>query len=430
LGSSTQSNQQLLLRSLEDLLDAERRWRKNAEERANALLEVLVRLAYDLGLGDAIEEARRADPKALETWRASEWAALFRQVVGRTRAGWGKDGDGDDKATALQAALQAKEREIEQLRQEIERLKRDLAHARAMQQPQAGKDTPPQAGKDEAFLTPPVDGPTSQPIAIDAMVQALSAVDWKAIRVPEVYHRLARAGGVRWKRGLMIIFLIARFGVNARMELALALAKANDKTLDKVSLDKARAWVRKAGAYMVQAGLLTTQTLKVSTVNSSLSVYRLTDEGRALAQRLGWEPVESEWERLMRLHEGERYEAHTMAVLATAMHARLRGWRATVMPQGSTQTPPDLLIERDKERLFVEVELSEKENAAKWRNNARENGGFVALVAANEERRHILVNDCKRLGLPGKATDLAAFITLPLDEITPETPFWIEEWSA
>ncbi len=400
---------QLLVRSLEDLLAAERRWRQAAEQRAKALTEVLTRLAYDLGLGEALEQARRANPRALETWGAVEWAALFRQAMQQSQ-GWNGNGHKAD----LEAALQARDSEIAQLRQQLAQLQARLHTLEDARQTQERTKR-----KTKAFA------PEPEVLGLDLMAQALNEVDWQTLRIPEMYRPLAKTGGVRWQRGLMMLFLINRFGINSRMELALALAQAHGKPVKT-----GRAWVRKAGAYLTQNGLLIAETLRLSSPPTSLSVYRLSNEGRDLAQRLGWDPVESEWERLRRLHEGDRYPAHTMAVLTAALHARLRGWKVAVMPEKSTNTPTDMLISRKGERWFVEVELSEKDNPAKWRNNAQENNDQVALVAATAERRRTLVNDCKRLGLSGKATDLETLIAVPLDEITPDTPFWAEEWKT
>ena len=57
---------------------------------------------------------------------------------------------------------------------------------------------------------------------------------------------------------------------------------------------------------------------------SKMTVPRPSDEGRDLCRPLDWVPVESEWERLIRLHRGELEEAHPAAVPAFVYHAWVR----------------------------------------------------------------------------------------------------------
>ena len=181
---------------------------------------------------------------------------------------------------------------------------------------------------------------------------------------------------------------------------------------------------------MLEKRLLEAETLRLKSPATRLALVRLGDNGRALAEILfGKPPVESEWERLIRLHEGERFPEHTVAVLLFALHARLRGWKTEIMPSlPDNATPPDIAVEREGQRLFVEVELGKKDRGAKWQNNAAANGGKVALCTGTTQRRALLVGDCKREGLPGVATDLESMIGIPWTKISPDTPLWLEEW--
>jgi len=49
---------------------------------------------------------------------------------------------------------------------------------------------------------------------------------------------------------------------------------------------------------------------------SRLALIRLSDLGREACQELGWPVVESEWERLIRSHDGLLYPRHTLGLLA------------------------------------------------------------------------------------------------------------------
>jgi len=409
---------QVLQKSLEDLLHMERLWRQRAEKEAAAFRRLLERLAYQMGGGQLVEDARRANPQAFQHWTAEDWEQIFHAIATRG-SGW---------SPAAQPAANSPISEPKPIKAPV------LSVAEAPELPVAGaavkttskrrkrkRQKQPVPTPEETGLTT---APDDVPAGIEQMVQDLKRVDWAKLPIPEMYKDLARVGGVRWRRGLTMLYLIARFGINSRMELAFALSGAFDK-----SLTTARTWVRRAGEFLVERGLLITETLRLSVVPTSLSVYKLAQDGKHFARRMGWQVVESEWERVERLHEGARFPAHTMGILAFALHARLRGWSVAILPEKQhNATPPDVFIQRDGQRWYVEVELSQKENAAKWRHNAEDNGGKVALVAATPDRRRVLVADCKRLKLPGMATDLQTLAEARLREIDADTPLWIEEW--
>ncbi|HFC08256.1 MAG TPA: hypothetical protein ENJ54_00135 [Chloroflexi bacterium] len=408
------SQQQILQKSLQDLLNAERRWRKRAEQESAAFRQLLEWLAYQIGGGELVDAARRVDPKAYKQWGAEEWRRLFESVLEhKTQSRWRPaalppkpQSQEKPKPPQPQPQRKAQEQAQEEKPQQMER------------EPQRKVETQEQEAQKKAEATAAVTA-----VGISALVDALKAVPWRELDTPSMYATLARNGGKRWKRGLMMVYLIATQGINSRMEMAAVFSQAFGK-----SLATTRAWVRRAGEFMVARNFLVSKRLQMSEPKTSLGVYVLSEEGRRLAERMGWNVVESEVERIERLHEGKRFPAHTLGILTFALHARLRGWAVRVLPEHETATPPDVLVERDGQRLFVEVELSKKEHVAKWRNNAAMNGGRVALVAATADRRRALVADVKRLKLPGVAADLQGYIEAPVGEITPDVPLWFEEW--
>ena len=142
---------------------------------------------------------------------------------------------------------------------------------------------------------------------------------------------------------------------------------------------------------------------------------------------LGWEPVESEWERLKRLHEGERFKEHTLAVLYFALHARVRGWEVTVMPEVEGPNP-DVMITGGKKTYLVEVELGKKDRPAKWKKLAEIQGG-VAICGLDSENRKRLVGDCKLAKFKGKATDLRTLQDQgEIYNLSQDTPLWVDSW--
>jgi hypothetical protein len=186
---------------------------------------------------------------------------------------------------------------------------------------------------------------------------------------------------------------------------------------------------------MVEKNLISINVMEMSAPNTSLAMLNLTEDGRELCRIMGWEPNETERERLNRLHEGQQYPQHSLAILIFAMHARFRGYRASVLPEISglkTNAVPDVWINQANptsgaESLYVEVELSNKELPEKWQNISQLQGQ-VALCARNLQRRARLVGDCKLKNWHGVATDLETLITPKVPEITPDTPLWVDTW--
>ena len=84
---------------------------------------------------------------------------------------------------------------------------------------------------------------------------------------------------------------------------------------------------------LVDAGILRSELVKMGRYHS-LRLVALGPNSEKLIKRLKWEPVESEWDRMLRLHEKgkEGEEKHTLSVIAFAYHSRLRGYKAVVMP--------------------------------------------------------------------------------------------------
>ncbi len=157
----------------------------------------------------------------------------------------------------------------------------------------------------------------------------------------------------------------------------------------------------------------------------SLIAIRLSETGRAFCEKAGWEIIENEWERLDRLHSGSDQPKHTAAVLSVAYHARLRGWQTQVVPDSDDPNVyPDLLIEKDGVRHYVEVELRHGK-LKKWRN-VQAFQGHVALCAKTCQSRTTLAGECQKLNIPVIATDL---LSLAQTHKNPDPgPLWLQSW--
>ncbi len=153
--------------------------------------------------------------------------------------------------------------------------------------------------------------------------------------------------------------------------------------------------------------LVTTLTLPLGIV-SKIAVVQLTDYGKERMTQMGVPPIESEYERILRLHDGANQPKHTAQVLFTAYQARLRGLKVTVMPfERDGITPwyqPDLEIINGYLTYPVEVETHSRNKPEKWLYKREAN-----VVLPNPKIRQLVVERLKRLGVPGRATDLRTF---------------------
>jgi hypothetical protein len=229
---------------------------------------------------------------------------------------------------------------------------------------------------------------------------------------------------LQWRRGMMIVFLVARQGLSAFMEISAHVTRAENLS------DRSNS-VKQPLEDLVKASFLEAETLTVDLGDKkpALKLIRFTPLGRDLCQALGWETLESEWEQLIRLHEGVRFPEHTVAVLAFAMNARVRGWQVTLLPEVPGHAAPDVLVVNGAEQHYVEVELGLKDRPAKWRNLAQLQG-HVALCARDASGRTRLINDCRLAKLSGMATDLETLVlTVPYRDLTQEHPLWVEMWN-
>ena len=161
--------------------------------------------------------------------------------------------------------------------------------------------------------------------------------------------------------------------------------------------------------------------------SSRLAIFRLTGQGRQACRELGWPAVESEWERLIRSHEGLLYPRHTLGLLAFCWQARLRGWRTELLPAVNARLEPDVLVEKSGTKVYVEFEVRAHEKLKKWRKACRFQG-YVALCSFTPKARANLVEECKLSRVPGYATDLHTLTAN--DHNLGVGSLWIEYWGG
>ncbi|MEW6505239.1 MAG: hypothetical protein AB1457_14855 [Chloroflexota bacterium] len=420
-------------RALEDILNAERELRQNAERMAREYRALVLELAQRLA-GEALEARRRDNLAIPQVWTAVEWSAFWSGISVGQSGGWTKPKSNGHEA--LERRSVQLEGELAVLRERLERAQMEAAQERRTREElqqrldaaQAkAKEKPKSEAKGEAkrpaerILTP-----AELPELWRRLVEEMSGMV-----IPPAPDRFKaqlkpKDSDIRYRRKVLVLYTIARGGISSRMEI--------DRVVSVVEqLSERTNSVRRPVDELVKSGLLVCGTIRMyKPFETGLAVYRLSEDGKALCGLWGWQMVENEWERLMRLHQGAEQEAHTVMILAFALHARLRGWDAVILPEVEGAAKPDLRVDRGGERWYVEVERGDG-SRRKWKNLAALNGGKVALCAANVDGRERLVRDCKAERLGGVATDLRtlSFIGEELRKMTdidPQEPLWLEEW--
>lgn len=266
------------------------------------------------------------------------------------------------------------------------------------------------------------------------MVQTLT--NWQTPRCPERYRSRLEVDGAsetRARRHSMILYLVARYGLSTNLEIDRVIATAEKVRMRSNS-------VKTPLAELVKTGFLVQETLVLKEpFTTSLVCLRLSEDGKNLCRIWGWEPVEGDWERVIRLHQGDRPENrdHTMGILILSMHARFRGWSVEILPDVPGPARPDLAVMKKGELYFVEFENSSNGSKdQKWRNiSALHPHHKVGICTYTAEGRTRHANDCSLLRIGGVAADLASLIfdpntnkPLPIDEISSEHDLWQHCW--
>jgi len=236
--------------------------------------------------------------------------------------------------------------------------------------------------------------------------------------------RLGSIRADRWQRMERGLYLLSTTQLNLVQELAERLAGTCGSRV--VSRSHRDVFYR----YLPEAGLAAYQVLPY--FHSGLAAARLTSLGQEVCRALGWQPQASEWERLIRYHQGDETLRHTAMILAFAREARVRHYKVFVCPARSVTWPerffPDVFIlDRQHRRAYVEVERGQGEKEQKWALQQQVQR-FAAVVTLTSGSRSFLVERILAQGIPVWATDLETLRRLTLAG-TPGS-LWIERWRS
>ena len=121
-----------------------------------------------------------------------------------------------------------------------------------------------------------------------------------------------------YKRQLMMLYMLATKGVNARVELDLVLGIEE-------GIGPRSATIRRVAEKTETGNLIHSMTRFIDKpLHTGLTLVWLTPTGKEFCREMGWEVQESEWERLIRLR-GEGEGETNLAIIIFAMHARSAG---------------------------------------------------------------------------------------------------------
>ena len=407
-------------RAKDDLLQAERDLRTRSEENTRAMRQVLMMTANRLD-GIRMQALQRGDPSIPARWGTSEWKKFFDDVPVPSQS-WN---------SAVVPDLRAQE----DLQNQIDELRAALEFERAKLIVVETPASVPVESTHSDQILPAADAIESIPPEVTPALSVMLE-DAKRMRanfpqkIPAVFSDVL-SGGERtggdlarvFQRYWLILYLIGHWRLTATMELEEILAET-------VGVSAGSGSMRRVMLDLEEADLLVSEILDLKSPRTALKLYRFSSEGEKLYQSLfQTRAYENDWSRLIRLHEGARFPEHTLAVLIFTMHARKRGWATQVLPElKDSKSVPDALLMLGDEKIFVEVELGEKENVAKWRNQSNLNGGCTALCAATQKTRARLIADCKFDHLSGMATDLETLIKGKFKLINSTSPLWLEVW--
>ena len=184
--------------------------------------------------------------------------------------------------------------------------------------------------------------------------------------------------------------------------------------------------LRRTVELLVDNHLLEAETLRLLQPETSLALVRLTEEGRQLCRVLGWEPVESDWERLLRMKAPDWPKERLLEILIFAMHARLRGWGVQLQPEVAG-ADPHLHVERGEMSCYAWLVSGSALNVERWRSLPELPGQFGLCTATYLQRQQIAA-PLRMLGRAVQIASLEELIAVRLPDINPAVDLWLERW--
>jgi hypothetical protein len=161
---------------------------------------------------------------------------------------------------------------------------------------------------------------------------------------------------------------------------------------------------------------------------AKILLLRLTENGVKLCQSFRWEVEESEWTRIAHLHKiSGGSEKHTAAILWFAYQARRRKWIVRILPKMiNSRCKPDLVVKKNGQTVFVEVQINSHGNFEKWAADARhaaQEDAVLGICSLTPSRRRALIREAVLANTMGMGTDLQSLSHRPDNSL-----LWLEDW--
>jgi hypothetical protein len=401
------------------------------------------KLMHDLAsrfAGSMLEEVRKQMPDQTSLWGPEQWAEFWRRAillrgeeVGhgirisrslRDETATNRKPDGSSaNAADLQQQLERANDLLREARAEAEQLRTRNVEKSMMGISPKRKET--RANQNQAELFPKHLVPTS--MAYSDIVSEIKELPIP--ECPEEYKEIFLVKeGVNYSRLIHVLRLIAMYGISTRIEI--------DRILSGVLAASDRnGGLKKTFERLRRNDIIASDTvITKSPFETSLAMVSLKGRGREICTALGWKIIESEAERLAKYYKNDR--ARIAYTLTFAMHARMRGWRVSLLA-GEGRQLADARVEREDLSLPVIVECLNSRVTVDAKEIARQSpNDKVGICGLNERQCQELLESCQECVSGGFLTDIGSLTfkdkqykeARHLSEIGPTDKLWVSSW--
>jgi hypothetical protein len=402
---------------IDSILRDEELLHKIADHTAEELKQVLIELAYKVD-GRRLEDLRCKEPFAPGCWTVDQWKEFFERIPFV------------DMESIKRRGLPPQESRI--LFEEHERLKKTLVEL----QNELACEVPLRKTSIAPFPQES-DEPCSSfsnnkeiPFVYHEIIPTLPKVGSR--KLPERQRKIFSESQYLFRRELMVLNLLATQGFNSRIELELILGltekvEARSHTIKKV-LD-----------VMTSKELIRGDILYFENPFSTcLNIVQLTRKGTECCWDLGWDPCESEWERITRL-KGDNNSRYTLSLLVLALHARVRSHRVSILPEEDAYSGTDILVIGKDGRKYPTFVLTEGGINFRAVEEVLKKAGNIAICGMDPVDRRRILEECDKKGIhPENATDIKSLVfastdhsrPIPIMKIPTDSALWTQGQSS
>ncbi|MDR7574239.1 MAG: hypothetical protein QN194_15105 [Armatimonadota bacterium] len=436
---------EVMERQLRALLDAQTALRKRAEEIARQARAALERVAEAL-CPEAVDRIRQGSPSGLASMTPDQIADMvIREVGARIRR---LELLGASSAD-LERTLEEARSQVERLRAENARLRRELDQERAARQaaetraaalermmerrPVLAAPLPPTAPPPPAI---PRGGPESDG-AEEAEEMAGKGASEGTLSIPPLAIPIQQlpswirewAGSPYFERDRITLWVLGSTGVARRMEASIMVGQAFGVEPGSGSVTRAFERLKKLGLLEVVEAQLEGK--------KPWHLFRLTEKGTDTFRLLfGQDPAPSQTDLLLARHKSPE---HVLLILLTADLLAAAGWTADPLPDpvllpAGERYEPDILAIGPEGRVYIECERQTvkdpEERSGKWRRAFQASGGDL-IISVPDRRAMEAIRSEVLFWLGTHGIKRFRLRMIVLEEATPENLFqYVREMSG